>query len=151
MLSLLVLLTGLMGGIYLAFSAVIIKSLNDLPGLQAAQAMNSINDVIVNTVFMPIFFGTTLWYAGLIVWSFADWQEGTSTLIVCASAIYIVGMFFVTAFGNVPMNNQLKILSNKENLLVAYWSQYQRSWTQLNHIRSISCLISCTLLICALT
>ena len=55
MLILLIILTGLMSGIYLAFSAVIMKSLNELPALQAAQAMNKINDVIVNTIFLSIF------------------------------------------------------------------------------------------------
>ena len=108
MLILLIILTGLMAGIYLAFSAVIMKSLNELPALQAAQAMNKINDVIVNTIFLPIFFGSTLWYAGLIVWSLADWQVGKSGLIMLAALAYIIGMFLVTAFGNVPMNNKLK-------------------------------------------
>jgi uncharacterized membrane protein len=147
MLILLIILTGLMAGIYLAFSAVIMKSLNELPALHAAQAMNKINDVIVNTIFLPIFFGSTLWHAGLIVWSFADWQTGTSGLIILSAFIYIVGMFLVTAFGNVPMNNKLKASESNEALLVDYWKKYQHSWTRLNHIRTLSCTVACAFLI----
>lgn len=150
MLIILIILTGLMAGIYLAFSAVIIKSLNKLPALHAAQAMNKINDVIVNTIFLPIFFGSTLWHAGLIVWSLANWQSGTSGLIIVSAIIYIAGMFLVTAFGNVPMNNKLKRCENSEALLMDYWNNYQHSWTRLNHIRTISCIASCAFLIVSL-
>lgn len=150
MLILLIILTGLMAGIYLAFSAVIMKSLSELPATHAAQTMNKINDVIVNTVFLPIFFGSTLWHAGLIVWSLSDWQIGTSGLIILSALIYIVGMFLVTAFGNVPMNNKLKASENNEVLLLDYWKKYQRSWTCLNHMRTLSCIASCALLIAAL-
>ncbi len=69
MLILLVVLTGLMAGVYFTFSVFVMKSLNELPAFQAAQAMNKINDVIVNTLFLPIFFGSTLWYAGVIIWT----------------------------------------------------------------------------------
>lgn len=151
MLILLVVLTGLMAGIYFAFSAFIMKSLNQLPDLQAAQAMNKINDVIVNTIFLPVFFGSTLWYAGLIVWVVADWQGSHSGLFVLAALIYIVGMFFVTAFGNVPLNNKLKEMARSDYSLVVYWDEYQSTWTQLNHIRSLSCIASCAVLTIGLT
>ncbi|NHN36173.1 DUF1772 domain-containing protein [Pseudomaricurvus alcaniphilus] len=146
MLTLLIVLTGLMAGIYFAFSVVIMKALRKLPPLQAAQAMNKINDVIVNTAFLPIFFGSTLWYAGLIVWSFADWQRGSSALVISAAVIYIIGMFVVTAFGNVPLNNKLKECADSDSRLVACWNEYQQSWTRLNHLRTLSCMAACGVL-----
>ncbi len=147
---LLIVMTGLMAGIYFAFSVFIMKSLAELPVIQAAKAMNKINNVIVNTLFLPVFFGSTLWCAGLIVWSIADWQTGSSLLVVVAALVYIFGMFIVTAFGNVPMNNKLQGCESNEALLVAYWSKYQHSWTQLNHIRTISCIASCAILVASL-
>ena len=150
MLILLVVLTGMMAGIYLVFSAVIMKSLNELPAPRGAQAMNKINDVILNTIFMPMFFGTTLWFAGLIVWALTDWQEKQSSLVITAALIYITGMFFVTAFGNVPLNNQLKRSEVNDEELATAWLRYQERWTRLNHIRSAACAASCTLLTIAL-
>lgn len=151
MLILLVVLTGLMAGLYFAFSIVIMKSLNQLPSLHAAQAMNKINDEIVNTVFLPLFFCSTLWYAGLIIWTIANWQSGYSGLVVSAGLLYIIGMFFVTAFGNVPLNNRLKESASSDVCLSQYWDEYKSHWTRLNHIRSLSCIASCTVLTIALT
>lgn len=150
MLILLIVLTGIMAGIYLAFSAVIMKSLNELPDIQGAQAMNKINDVILNTVFMPMFFGTTLWFAGLIVWALTDWQGTQSSLVLAAAIIYIIGMFLVTAFGNVPLNNQLKRSETNEEQLKQSWQIYQSRWTRLNHVRTLACSTACALLTIAL-
>ncbi len=143
MLILLVVLTGLMAGIYFVFSVVVMKSFAQLPALQAAQAMNKINDVIVKTVFLPIFFGSTLWFCGLIVWAVAFWQAQQSVLFIAAAIIYISGMFLVTALGNVPLNNKLKEAEEDHEKLTAYWSVYLQKWTRLNHLRSISCIFAC--------
>ncbi|BCD99836.1 DUF1772 domain-containing protein [Marinagarivorans cellulosilyticus] len=146
MLVLLIVMTGLMAGVYFVFSVVIMKSLGELPPVQGAQAMNKINDVIINTLFLPIFFGSTLWFLGLIVWAFADWQTGQSLRVVTAALVYIVGMFLVTAFGNVPLNNRLKQSEADEVALAKYWAYYQNHWTRLNHLRTPSCMAACALL-----
>jgi uncharacterized membrane protein len=138
-------MTGLMAGVYFTFSVFVMKSLAELPVLQAVQAMNKINDVIVNTLFLPVFFGSTLCHAGLIVWQFADWQSD-SLLLIIAAVIYIVGMFLVTAFGNVPLNNRLKENEANESRLPIVWAYYLHKWTRLNHIRTMSCIVSLTLL-----
>ncbi len=147
MIILLIVMTGLMAGTYFAFSFFIMKSLAQLPGLQGARAMNKINDVIINTLFLPIFFGSTLWYAGLIVWAFADWQQTRSVLIIAAAIIYIVGMFLVTVFGNVPLNNRLMESESSETALSHCWNKYLQQWTRLNHLRMLSCMASCALLV----
>lgn len=151
MIVLLVILTGLMAGVYFSFSVFIMKSFTLLPALEAASAMNKINDVIVNTLFLPVFFGSTLWYAGLAVWSIADWQGQESVLVIAASAAYIVGMFVVTALGNVPLNNALKAAASNDKQLVTVWQKYRVSWTRLNHVRMLSCIAACALLVLSLT
>ena len=150
MLILLVVLTGLMAGVYFTFSVFVMKALDELPSLHAAQAMNKINDVIVNTLFLPIFFGSTIWYAGVIVWSITDWQNSQSILMILAASIYIVGMFLVTAFGNVPLNNRLKTLEENSDELVEYWSRYFHDWMLFNHLRTVSCIAACGILTSAL-
>jgi uncharacterized membrane protein len=55
MIVVLIVMTGLMAGVYFAFSVVVMKSLAELPAFHAAKAMNKINDVIINTVFYPFF------------------------------------------------------------------------------------------------
>jgi len=149
MMIFLILMTGLMAGLYFTFSVVVMKSLSQLPPPQGAIAMNKINDVILNTAVMPIFFGSTLWCVGLVVWSIISWQDGSTPLQLSAALSYILGMFFVTAFGNVPLNNRLKQSENSEQTLMVAWDEYLRKWTRLNHVRTISCMCACTLLIMA--
>lgn len=146
MIILLILMTGIMAGVYFAFSVFIMQSLSELPSLQAAQVMNKINDVIVNTLFLPVFFGSTLWYGGLVVWSLADWQFERSILVITAAMIYILGMFVVTAFGNVPLNNRLKSSAEDDSRLIRFWDEYLRRWTRLNHLRMLSCIAACAVL-----
>ncbi len=147
---LLIVLTGLMAGIYFAFSVFIMRALSELPPLQGAQAMNQINAVILKTIFLPMFFGTSLWYVGLMVWSTLNWQGMRSMLIIVAACCYIIGMFFVTALGNVPMNKQLQANAKNPAALVQYWLSYQREWTALNHVRMMACIVSSALLTIAL-
>ena len=46
---------GVMAGVYFAFSAFVITSLDKLAASSAAAAMNSINRIIVRSAFMPAF------------------------------------------------------------------------------------------------
>jgi len=146
MLIILIVLTGIMAGIYFSFSVFMMKALNQMPALLAAQVMNEVNDVIVNTLFLPLFFGTTLWLAGLAVWEISQWNPQTSPRVVTGSGLYIIGMFLVTAFGNVPLNNKLKSLENNDVALMEYWDTYHRDWLKLNHLRTITCVITTALL-----
>ena len=51
---------GLIAGIYFAFSTFIMPALARIEPVHAVSAMNSINSTILRSLFMPLFFGTTL-------------------------------------------------------------------------------------------
>lgn len=140
MITLLIVLTGIMAGIYFAFSVFIMKSLAELPAIHAAQAMNKINTVILKSLFLPIFVGTTVAYVGLLVWSLLNWQGEPSLWVVIAAIAYVFGMFVVTVVGNVPLNNQLQQSADSESKLIETWQLYLKQWTRFNHIRTISCI-----------
>lgn len=142
-----VLAVGLMAGIYFTFSAVVMKALAQLPALQGARAMNRINTVIVRTLFMPLFFGSTALMAGLGVWQLFHWQPQHSLWVFAATMLYVFGMFAVTAVGNVPLNNGLQQREGNDGALAHGWALYLGDWTRLNHIRTVSCLMACALLL----
>lgn len=158
MLTLLIVLIGLMAGVYFAFSVFVMKALGALPEQEGALAMDRINEVILNSLFLPIFFGTSLGMTGLALWSAIHWQPGYSSLLICAAVIYVSGMFGVTAFGNVPLNNRLK-QSVRTSLHqeseapdpTTTWRDYQVRWIRLNHIRTLSSLVACGLLVIAIS
>ncbi len=151
MLTLLIVMTGIMAGVYFSFSVFVMKALAELPEQEGARAMNKINDVIVNTLFLPLFFISSLWHLGLAVWAIAHWQGAQSLLLIASAILYIGGMFAITAFGNVPLNNRLKESSNNPKELANCWRKYLRSWHGLNHIRSVSCIFSLSLMVIAVS
>jgi uncharacterized membrane protein len=73
------------------------------------------------------------------------WGDAGSGLTLIAGAIYFVGMFVCTVVFNVPLNNVLAGL--KEDIANAgeVWSHYLKVWTQWNHLRTVSSLVTCGL------
>jgi len=131
--------TGLMAGIYFTFSFLVINALKLMPNNEGARAMNSINDVIVKTVFMPLFFISTIWYTGLLLKG-VIFTSASQPNFIWASLVYLVGMFGVTVFGNVPLNNKLKRCANDTHELATAWGEYSRKWLVF------SCVVACIFL-----
>ena len=149
MISVHIIMTGLMAGIYFAFSVFIMKSLATLPATEGARAMNAINDIIVRTGFLALFFVSTLAHLGFIIWNLLHGEGLQAQLLIAAGIVYVAGMFLVTVFGNVPLNNRLKQSENNESRLLETWREYQTAWMRLNHLRTIACTLSFILLIYA--
>ena len=67
--------SGLMAGVYFAFSVFIMPAFGKIETTQSIAAMNSINKVILRSLFMPIFFGSSIVSVLLIVIAFVHWGE----------------------------------------------------------------------------
>lgn len=139
--------SGVMAGIYFAFSAFIMASLAKLTTAQGIAAMQSINRVILGSPFMLLFFGTTLTSAALVVLAIVHWGDPTSLMTVIAGDLYVFGMFLVTAAYNVPLNNTLDTQDPDDEAAVVVWEHYLRVWTRWNHVRTVASVISCGLFI----
>lgn len=137
--------TGLMAGIYFAFSVFIMSAFKTIPDTSAAIAMNAINKVIVKSAFMPVFFGSSLLAIVLVFLALGDERAG---LIVLAGGVYILGMLLCTVLFNVPLNNRL-LKASLENQ-AEIWQNYVIEWTRWNHVRSISSLLAFILYVLAL-
>jgi uncharacterized membrane protein len=122
--------TGLMAGVFFAFSVAIMPGLADLPAERAREAMRRINVRIQNPVFLLVFLGTAV-LCGIEVF------QGR----IVGGLLYIAGSFLLTMFVNVPMNNRLERTDD------AYWPEYLRTWTIWNHVRAVACLVSMVILL----
>ena len=146
---------GLMAGVYFAFSGFIMRSLDSLDASKAIDAMNAINEIILRSWFMPLFFGSSLLYLLLAVLALFDWSDPNAPLLLTAGLSYFGGMSGCTVFFNVPLNNRLA--KAKEGGIDIYieksqlWSHYYKYWTRWNHLRTSSSLIACMLSIYLLT
>ena len=140
--------SGIVGGIFYAFSSFVMAALGRLPSAQGAAAMNAINVTVINPTFMMAFMGTTLVCLVLAGGSLFWWGRTGATLSLAARLIYIVGCFGVTMVCNVPLNDQLAAVASAQE--PALWSRYLDVWTAWNHVRTLASITSALLFSAAL-
>jgi uncharacterized membrane protein len=141
---------GLLAGLYFAFSAFIMTALGRIAQASGIMAMNAINVVIVQSLFMPLFIGTTLSSLALAIAAILRWgAPGTSAMLV-GGVLYVVGMFLCTAVINVPMNDALAAVDPASKEAASVWARYLSDWTLWNHVRTIASTLACALFIWAI-
>jgi uncharacterized membrane protein len=142
---------GLVGGVFFAFSAFVMKALSQLPPAQAVLAMQRINAVVLGPLFMFLFVGTTALAAFCVVAGFFPWGTPRSMLLLVAGLSFVIGAFGVTAAFNVPRNERLARLEAESAQAAAYWPVYLREWLRWNHVRCAAALLGAACAAGALT
>ena len=142
--------TGLMAGVYFAFSGFVMKALKTVPNTAGISSMQAINDVILGSAFMPLFFITTGLGITLALIGGLNWGRSYGPALLVAGVIYTFGMFVVTAAFNVPLNDALKAVPVQENASIAQdsvslWQHYLKRWTLFNHIRTAASTLASSL------
>jgi len=140
----------LVGGIFLAFSSFIMKSLARLPSSEGIAAMQSINVVVLNRLFLGLFMGTAAISLLIIVLSTLQWGTAASLFFVTGGALYFVGTFLVTVIGNVPLNNRLAAVSAPDAGAVSFWEHYLERWTLFNTVRTVAAVAAASFFIVGL-
>ena len=141
---------GIMAGVYFTFSAFVMKALDEIEAPAGMLAMQSINRIIVKSLFLPIFFASSLASAALVVLMLLEPTTLGARWALTGSGLYVLGMFIVTIVGNVPLNNQLESADANGPDGAGMWSLYLAKWTVWNHVRTIACTASLVLLILAI-
>jgi uncharacterized membrane protein len=141
---------GLMAGLYFAFSTFIMTALGRIDQAAGIAAMNAINKVIVQSLFLPIFLGSTLTCLALAVLAPFRWNEPGAGMWLAAGVLYVVGMFVVTALFNVPLNNALAALQPASGEAATLWARYLSDWTWWNHVRTVTSTLALVLFIAAI-
>lgn len=128
--------SGLMAGLFFIFSVCIMQALSRLPPEGGIAAMNAINDVILNTLFLGAFMGTALLSLGLIAVALI-WGGQGSYLLAAGGLVYLVGTLAVTMVFNVPLNDALAAASGQA--AVDLWlERYLTDWVWWNHVRTFA-------------
>lgn len=126
--------SGLLGGIYLAFSVAVLPGLRRRPPGEATATMREVNRAILNPVFGLLFGGTALACAALLV-----------TAVLAGDPLRIAGAlaglagFVVTASVNIPINTAVDRGGE--------WGPLARRWTVANHVRAATSALTVVLLI----
>jgi uncharacterized membrane protein len=142
---------GLIAGVYFAFSTFIMTSFARIAPTAGVAVMNAINVDIVRSVFIPLFFGTTLAAGILAGLALFRWSGPGSMAVLVGGAIYVIGMLGVTVAFNVPLNNALAAVDPSSAEGASLWAGYVRDWTFWNHVRLIASISASVLFIVGLT
>jgi uncharacterized membrane protein len=142
--------SGLVGGVFFAFSNFVMEALGRLRPSEGAAAMQAINITVINPLFMTALFGTGLTSLVLLVWGLAELDEPYAGWLIAAGAIYFVGEVVLTGGYNVPRNNALARVDAESEEGARVWQTYLVEWTRANHVRTVAGLTACALLAVAL-
>ena len=142
--------TGLMAGIFFTWTNAVTPGIGRLSDIEYLNALQSMNRVILNPAFYLVFFGAVLLIPLSAALNFRSDSNTIFWLLITSAVIYWIGSFFVTVFGNIPLNNLL----DKTNLNVIspedaknLRSSIETKWNNFNLIRTITSVISFMILI----
>ncbi len=132
--------SGLVAGIFFAFSTFVMRALGQLPENQGIAAMKAINVTVLNPLFFLAFFGTgavCLPIAFLALGSTAGMHR---VYLLAGCALYLLGCVLVTVAFNVPLNNRLASAEPNSADAHVLWANYLSRWTLWNHVRTATSL-----------
>lgn len=142
--------SGLIAGVFYAFSTFVMKALGRRPAEAGMAAMQAINVAVINPMFMGVFMGTTLVSLAAAVGAVWMGSRATAPLTLAGAGLYVLGCFGVTIAFNVPLNNALAAAEPAQADAEGIWADYQQRWTTWNHVRTAASLGAMVLFILAL-
>jgi uncharacterized membrane protein len=142
--------TGLVAGVFFAFSTFVMRALDRLPAAQGVAAMNSINVTVINPLFMLALMGTAAVCAVLGVVAVLKWGERGAGLVLAGSLSYLLLTIVMTMAFHVPRNDALTTRDPDAADTARYWAHYVSAWTAGNHLRVVGGLAAAILFTIAL-
>jgi uncharacterized membrane protein len=131
--------TGLVAGVFYAYSVSVDPGLAAQSDASYVATMQEINERIQNPLFFASFIGAVLFLLAALVVHLPRLRSSRFLLISLACLLYIGGGFLLTAFINVPMNNQLATVDPEAPALVLSRAReaYEGPWDFWNGVRTI--------------
>jgi uncharacterized membrane protein len=142
--------TGLVAGVFYAFSTFVMRALGRLPPAQGIAAMQAINVAVINPWFLIVFLGTAATCAVVAFQGMLISDERAGLFMLGGSALYLIGTFLLTMAANVPLNNWLAKIEPAGADSAERWSRYVRYWTLSNHVRTLAAFLAMLLLMLGL-
>jgi len=140
-----ILLTGLLAGLFYGYDCSVIRGLGNLTDDIYLQSFQSINKAIQNPYFFISFVGNLL-VLPLMTWlSYKNCSRTTFYLFTSATLIYLIGVFVVTIFGNVSLNEKLakfSISTASTNELSEMRKAFEKPWNCYHTIRTVASIVS---------
>jgi uncharacterized membrane protein len=143
--------SGLIAGVFFAFSAFVMRALVRLPATQGIAAMQSINVAVINPWFMGPFLGTAGACIVLAGAALTNWQRPASPYLLAGSMLYLLGSVLVTMVCNAPRNDVLAVVDAATENSPIVWERFVAGWTVWNHVRAAAALLAAGSLMIGMT
>lgn len=145
-------LTGLSAGLFFGWSVSVIPGTQKINDLSYLNAMQSINQEILNPGFFIVFLGSLIALMLSTYFMYPISPTGFGILLI-ATLTYMIGTIGVTVTGNVPLNNKLEALkitdlTSKE--ITEFRQYYELRWNRLHTCRMLFSVLSFILTLLAL-
>jgi uncharacterized membrane protein len=132
--------SGLLAGVFFAFSAFVMSGLQRMPDPGGADAMRSINVTAERPPLMIALFGVSALCVAVLVRAAATWSRPGAGWLLTGAVLTLAGALVVTAAVNVPLNNRLAAGT-------VTWSRFVAGWDPANHARTLLCVAGCAALL----
>ncbi len=133
---------GLVAGIFLTFSDFAMRSFLKSAPAAGSEVMQVLNREVFRSLFMVLLLGLVPVSAAVSIYALVALRDMILVPLVLAGLFYVIGVFGVTAAGNVPMNQKLAAMPDASAEAQAYWPDYARGWTRWNHVRTAAALVA---------
>jgi len=143
-----ILLTGLTAGLCFTWTNAVTPGIGRLDDLGYLQSFQEMNRVIINPLFIIVFFGP---FFGHIANIYLNRNQPSTIfwMLFAAGILYAVGVVVITIFGNVPLNEMLEntdLQTSSPAKLKALRNSFENKWNRLHLIRTITSTLSLLLL-----
>ncbi len=141
LLAVLVLLwPGAMFGFFFAWTCSTMWGLDRADPNVAIAAMQAMNESVRNWIFAPAFFGTPAVLACAAMVASRSTQRKAAICLALACIIYVLGAMLPTFMVNVPLNEDLALLSLPFDTAAARdaWQSYSGTWQGWNLVRTVA-------------
>jgi uncharacterized membrane protein len=136
--------TGLIAGVFYAYAVSVNLGLAAQPDASYVATMQAINGRIQNPLFFLSFFGAVLFLLAALAVHCRRPRLGRFWLVAMACALYIGGGFLLTAFVNVPMNDQIAGVAAgaSPGELARARAAYEGPWDFWNGVRTVLSILA---------
>lgn len=142
--------SALIAGLFYGYSCSVNPGLGRLSNEVYLSSMQSINRAILNPIFFATFIGTLVLLPISLFLHYGQPLSIRFLLLLSATVIYIVFVFGITIFGNVPLNEAL----DKFNLTAASTEeiarqrqQFEAAWNKFHNIRTVASILTFLLIL----
>ena len=145
--------TALVAGLLYGYSCSVNPALSSLTDYEYLKAMQQINSAILNPWFFMTFTGSLL-LLPVSVWMQARSGDTTGFYFqLAATLLYLAGVFGVTIFGNVPLNQQLAntdLQSSSAQIMHEMRRSFEVPWGRFHQLRTWASILTliCVIISC---